>query len=574
MAEAPPAEGGRAPQYALAGLRIDPDRDELTFTQFYSVCEREGDNTALIYLGTCFTYGELRDAVDRFATALHRLGVAAGDRVMLYLPNTPQWIIANFAVQRLGAVVVPVSPIFTAWELRYMVDDAEIETLVCLDTNFGYVYEILEKTPLRRVVVTTLTEMLPVWKRTLGYLLDVVPRGTVARSDAIHSFRQLLTSSPPAPPEVRIDPWRDLASIMYTGGTTSQPKAVPSNHMTEVAYVRDVMDDVFAGHVRAGEDTLLLVMPLYHIMARGFFLAAGLNYGNTTVLMPEFQADAVMKEIERHSVRWLLGVPTLYRRLLENERLSRYRLDSLRYCYSGGDVLPSEVFERWRELTGAPIYQVYGATEVGHVAYSRPDREPHPKTIGRPLKSYRCRVADAETLASLPGGEEGELLVAADFNLKSYWGRPEETRRSYVELDGEIFYRTGDHVRIDEAGELCFVERSADTIKHKGFRVSASEVEAALQDHPTVVGACVVGVEDEVVGERIKAIVVLKHDMRGVSGNELKNWCRHRLAPYKVPHYVEFRDMLPRSKVGKLLRREIRAETRRALKYTSSDSAG
>lgn len=566
MADGPPvpttddADGER---YTLAGLRIDPARRELTFTRFFEVADRHPDRDALVYLGTRFTYRDLRLAVDRFATALHHLGVRQGDRVMLYLPNCPQWVIANFAVQRLGAVVVPVSPIFTAFELGYMVDDAAIETLVCLDTNFGYVFDILGDTALRRVIVTTVTELLPAWKRALGRLFDVVPTGNVARGESIHAFGRLLRSFPPDPPEVRIDPWRDLAAVMYTGGTTSHPKAVPANHMTEVAYVRDVMDDVFAGHVRPGDDRLLLVMPLYHIMARGFFMAAGLGFANTTVLMPEFHGDALMKEVERHRVRWLLGVPTLYRRLLENDRFGDYRLGSLTYCYSGGDVLPAEVFERWREATGSPIYQVYGSTEVGHVAYSRPDAEPHPKTIGRPLKSYRCRVVDPETLATLPAGDEGELLVTADFNLKSYWGRPEETERSYVEMDGEVFYRTGDFVTVDKKGEIRFVERTTDTIKHKGFRVSASEIEAVLQDHPTVVGACVVGVEDDAVGERIKAIVVVKHDARGVSGHELRAWCRERLAAYKVPQYVEFRDMLPRSKVGKLLRREIRAEESR-----------
>ncbi|MCP4657731.1 MAG: long-chain fatty acid--CoA ligase [bacterium] len=550
-------------KHGLEGVRVDPDRQEHTFTRLYEICERFPDRVALVFLGTSFTYRELRESIDRFATALHGLGVSQHDRVMLYLPNTPQWVIANFAVQRIGGVVVPVSPIYTAHELRYMVDDAGVETILCLDTNFGYVHEVFADTCLRRIIVTTLTEMLPAWKKAAGHLLNKIPTGKVSRDEHVHSFGKLLKHFPPSPPEVTIDPWRDLASIMYTGGTTAFPKAVPGNHMTEVGYVRDVMDDVCGPHLRPGEDCLLMMLPLFHIMPKGFFIAVGLNFGNPTILMPVPHSDTLLKEVERHGVSWLLGVPTLYRRLLENDRIDQYRLDSLRWCYCGGDVLPSEVFNRWKQLTGVPIFQVYGSTEVGHVVYSRLDAEPHPKVIGKPLKSYRCLVADPETLQPVPAGEVGELLVTADFNAKSYWNKPEETRRSYVEIDGEIYYRTGDYVAIDGGGEIRFMERTADVIKHKGYRVSASEIEAVLQDHPTVVGACVVGVADATVGERIKGIVVLKQDARGVSGGELKAWCRERLANYKVPHYVEFRDMLPKSKVGKLLRREIRDEETR-----------
>jgi long-chain acyl-CoA synthetase len=199
------------------------------------------------------------------------------------------------------------------------------------------------------------------------------------------------------------------------------------------------------------------------------------------------------------------------------------------------------------------------------VTYSRIDRDPKPTTIGLPLKSRECIVVDPETLELVPPGEIGELLVTSPYTLKEYWNKPEETEYSYVELDGKIYYRMGDFVSQDKDGELVYVERSADIIKHKAYRVSASEIEAVLQDHPTVIGACVVGIPDVKVGERIKAIVVLKEDARGVGGAELIKWCRERLASYKVPGYIEFRDMLPKSKVGKLLRREIRDEERRRI---------
>ena len=281
------------------------------------------------------------------------------------------------------------------------------------------------------------------------------------------------------------------------------------------------------------------------------------------MLMPVPQVDAILESIQRYRVRWLLGVPTLYRMILDNDRLDRYKLDSLKYCFCGGDVLPVEMFNRWEAHFHIPIYQVYGSTEVGHVCYSRIDKPPKPGTIGLPLGSRECVVVDPITLDPVAQGESGELLVASPYTLKGYWNKPEETEKTCVEIDGKVFCRMGDYVREDKDGELYYVERSADMIKHKGYRVSASEVESVLQDHPTVIGACVVGVPDERVGERIKAIVVIKEDARGVGGADLIRWCAKHLASYKVPSYIEFRDMLPKSKVGKLLRREVRDEEKR-----------
>jgi long-chain acyl-CoA synthetase len=228
-------------------------------------------------------------------------------------------------------------------------------------------------------------------------------------------------------------------------------------------------------------------------------------------------------------------------------------------------VLPIEVYNRWKESFGIPIYQVYGSTEAGHVTYSRLDKEPESMSVGLPLKSRACKIVDPDTLEPLPMGETGELLVTSEYTIKNYWEKPDETEKSYVEVGGKVYYRMGDYVRQDEKGEIYYVERSADIIKYKGYRISASEIEAVLQDHPTVIGACVVGIPDDRVGERIKAMVVLKEDARGVDASELIRWCRGKLASYKVPSYVEFRDMLPKSKVGKLLRREIRDEERRRI---------
>ena len=537
-----------------------------TFRGFEESCRKHPDRTALVYLGERFTYAQLQELVNRFAAGLLEIGVKTKGRVLLYIRNCPQWVIANFAINKIGAVVVPVSPIYTSHELEYIVNDAEAETAICLDTNFMYVREIIDRTDLKRVVVTGLADLVPWWKRAFGHLLDRIPSGNVRRSGEVFSFKEVLRKSRAHPPEIEINPSEDLAYIMYTGGTTGFPKGVAGNHSGEVSYIRDITDDVFRDYLEEGEATIIMVTPLFHIMAKGFAIATAFNKGNTLVLMPVPEPDAVLDAILRYRVTWMLGVPTLYRTLLENDRIDQYDLTSLRYCYCGGDVLPTEVMNSWERRCGIPIYQVYGSTEVGHVTYSPLDRRPSPKTVGRPLRSRKCIIIDPETGTPMPRDEVGELAVTSEYILKRYWKKPEETERSFLTIGDEVYYRTGDFMRFNADGEIEFVERTADIIKYKGYRISASEIEAVLQDHPTVIGACVVGVPDKTVGERIKAIVVLKSDAKGVGSADLIRWCRDSLASYKVPSYIEFRDMLPRSKVGKLLRREIRDEERRKIK--------
>jgi long-chain acyl-CoA synthetase len=535
---------------------------ELTFTRFDRMSEVYPERPAVMYLGEIFSFRKLQELSERFAGALLDLGVKKGDRVMIYIPNCIQWIIGFLAIQKIGAVLVPISPIYTSFEIEYMIKDSEVETVICQDTNFCYVKEVLPETNIKRIIVTNLADLLPPWKRFMGVLFDRIPNGKVERDSQVLWFRSLL-KHPRLREKVELDPWKDLSYILYTGGTTGFPKGVPGNHIGMTSYVNDVTVDVAGQYLKEGEDVYLAVNPLFHIMALGLFMAVGLNKGNLTLLMPVPQVDSILECIQRYRARWMLGVPALYRMILENDRLERYDLKSLTYCYCGGDVLPVEVFQRWRKHTGVPIYQVYGSTEAGHVTYSRIGREPKPNTIGEPLRSRRCLVADPDTLEPVPQGETGELLVTSPYTVKEYLNKPEETSRSYVKINNDIYYRMSDFVKQDADGDIIYVERSADIIKHKAFRVSASEVEAVLQDHPTVIGACVVGVPDAKVGERIKAIVVLKEDARGVGGADLLNWCRERLASYKVPSYIEFRDMLPKSKVGKLLRREIRDEERR-----------
>ncbi|MFH1034082.1 MAG: AMP-binding protein [Pseudomonadota bacterium] len=536
---------------------------ECTFTRFERAAAKYPERTAIVFLGDRFSYRRLQNMVARFAGGLAASGVGKGDRVVLYLNNTPQFVIAFLAIQKLGAAAVLISPVYTSHEIEYMVKDAQAETIICHDTNYGYVREVFEKTNLKRIIVTNLMDLISPVKRLVAHLFDKTPKGKVTGGAETVWFKSLLKARP-LTGQVEIDPVRDLSYILYTGGTTGLPKGVPGNHWGHVSYVNDITDHVFKDHVLEGQDVYIAINPLFHIMALGLMMAVGLNLGNATVLMPVPQVDAILESIERFKVRWMLGVPALYRMILENDRQDTYDLSSLKYCYCGGDALPREVLARWIERVGAPIYQVYGSTEAGHVCYSRLDGgSPEPMCVGVPLPSRQVRVVDPATLEDVPTGEVGELLVTSTHAIKEYLNRPDETERSFIKLGGAVYYRTSDYVRLHIDGSIFYVERSADILKHKGYRVSASEIEAILQDHPVVVGACVVGVPDKKVGERIKAIVVLKDDAKGVGATELIRYCRERLAPYKVPSYIEFRDMLPKSKVGKLLRREIRDEEKR-----------
>ena len=535
--------------------------DEEVINGFERIAVNYPNKTAIIFLGRKYSYAELKELTYRFATALYELGVKNNDRVVIYLPNCPQWIAAYFGIQKIGGVPVPISPIYTPYEIRYMINDSEAEVIICQDTNYGYVREVLPDTPLRTIIITNLVDLLPWHKRLVGRMFDRIPHGVVTKSQDVYFFKDLVNQYSPNPPKVDINPREHLAYILYTGGTTGVPKGVPGTHAGMVSYLIDLYD-VIEGYVSQGDEVLVLVNPLFHIMGKGTFMGIALTIGNPTVVMPQPLVDAILEAIQKYKATLLFGVPALYRMILECDRFDTYDLSSLKYCWSGGDVLPVEVFTRFGKYTKYPIRQVYGSTETGHLTFGSTNKDITATSLGKPFPSRKVRVVNPDTLESVPTGQVGELMVTSPF-LQPYLNKPEETALSFVEIDGEKWYRVGDYVTMDGDGELRYVDRTADIIKHKGYRVSASEIEAVLQDHPAVIGACVVGVPDKKVGERIKAIVVLKEDARGVGAHELNTFCRERLAPYKIPQFIEFRDMLPKSKVGKLLRRELRDEERR-----------
>lgn len=531
------------------------------FSVFEAVAQKRGTNTAVIYLGTRYSYRKLKDMAEGFAAALIDMGLKSGQKVIIYTPNSIHWVVAWLGIQRMGGISIPITPIYTPHDLNYIANDSGADAIVCADTNFGYVTKVLPDTSIKKVIVTKMAELIPLYKRLFGYLFDIIPKGKIGFNKNTYSLRKLLSKYPKRVrklPDITRD-GRDTAEILYTGGTTKFPKGVPITHELFLVSADEqirVSEPLFPV-----EDNIILGnAPLFHILGQTCSLST-LLVGGTLMLQPKVNLDATFDSIRRFKAKTMIGVPALYRMILEHDRLDQYDLGSVDYWYSAGDVLPVEVGKRWIEKFGKVIYQGYGATETcGGVSMCPVNVDNPPKSVGHIVPSKRIRIVDPVTLEPVQPGEPGELLVSSDEMVTAYLNKPEETAESFIEMDGLKWYRTADVMSMDEEGNLFFVDRTVDTIKHKGYRVSASEIEAVLQEHPAVIGSCVVGVADEKVGERIKAIVVLKEDIKGITGYDLIKWCRKTLVSYKIPQYIEFRDMLPKSKVGKLLRREIRSE--------------
>ncbi len=547
-------------------LRKMIEDEKTVLAAFEANAEKYPHNSALIFLGTRFSYRRLRELTYRFAAAASDLGVKVQDRVLIYLPNSPQWLIAYMGLQKIGAVPVPVSPIYPPYELTYLLNHSGSKTIICADTNFGYVKEVLPKTQIERIIVTRIADLLPIGKRVFGNLFDKLMEGSVGREDNLFFFKRLIQKYSPKPPRVDIDPKSHIAHILYTGGTTGFPKGVPHGHLELLSGIVGVRE-VYRDCIKESENTLIMPLPLFHMFSQDMVFALGLHLGNTVVIAPKPSIDAASASIQAYRGTLLAGVPSLYRLILENDRLDFYDLKSLKFCWSAGDTLPLEVAARWKERVGVPIWQVYGSTETVCISVTSPTTEPAARSVGRLIPTRLAKVLDPEALKAVAPDEGGELLVSSDYSylMGGYLDNPAETTESFVKLDGRTWCRTGDYVKINADGEIEFIDRRADLIKHKGYRVSAARVESVLQDHPAVVAACVVGVPDAIAGEQVKAFVILKEDVRGVTSYDLLKHCRERLLPYEVPDYIEFRDMLPKSKVGKLLRREMRDEEQRKL---------
>ncbi len=523
---------------------------------FDEATERDPGRAAVVFYGRTLSYRELRDATDRLACALARLGVKKGDRVALYLLNSPQFIIAYFAALKCGATVTPISPVYTSHEVRYQLEDSGSRVVICQDI----LYEKVEKAgvALDHVIVTNVGEYLPALKRMFSKKFDA-PAGN-ARSPNVHSLQALLKSHPPEPPAIAIDPKADLAALPYTGGTTGNPKGVMLTHYNLIA--ANAGAQAVFNTIDPGKEVILAFLPFFHIYGQVVIMLNGLMQGNLLVLFTTPDTEEILAAMERYKATVFYGVPTLYEYLKEHKDTDKADWRRLKLILSGADTLHESTMTGWAKRTGSRITEGYGLSETCATSHVNPIERPKAGSFGCPLPNVQAGVVNPDTLEFAPPGEVGELVLAGPNVMLGYWKRPDESAAVFLDRGGVRWLRTGDLVRMDEEGYFHFYDRSKDLIKYKGYSIFAKDVEDVLYGHPHVKSAGVIGVPDPAVGQRIKAIVVLHGDARGkVSEDEIKAYCRKELAEYKVPHLVEFRGELPKTDVGKVSRRELREES-------------
>ncbi|BCP66627.1 long-chain-fatty-acid--CoA ligase [Thermus thermophilus] len=513
-------------------------------------------NVALEFLGKTLSYQELWGLARRFAQGLKDLGVRPGDRVAIMLPNSPQFVIAFYGTLLAGGVGVNVNPLYTPRELRHQLADAGAETLVILDHLLPRYLEVEKEVPVKRVVVTGIKDFLPFPKNLLYPLKakrDGLPLGFPKR-EGFHAFAELL-KRPPAEPHVP-DP-EDLALLQYTGGTTGLSKGAMLTHKNLVANVLqiDAWDPTSKDLV--GKGVMLGALPFFHVYGMTVAMNYGLFSGYKLVLLPRPEIKAIVEAIEKHQVTHFPGVPTLYVAFNNFPGIEKRNVKSIRICLSGAAPLPVEVAKRFEELTGARLIEGYGLSEASPVTHSNPVLGLIKKgSIGMPFPSVDAKVVDEEG-RELPPGEVGELAVKGPNVMKGYWNRPEETQKTLK--DGWLF--TGDLAKMDEDGYFYIVDRKKDMIIAGGYNIYPREVEEVLYQHEAVQEAAVVGVPDPYRGETVAAFLVLKPEYQGkVSEKDIERFCRQNLAAYKVPRIIQFRESLPKSSVGKILRRELREE--------------
>ena len=518
---------------------------------FDEATERDPGRTAVVFYGRAITYRELREATDRFACALADLGVKKGDRVALYLLNSPQFIIAYFAALKCGATVTPISPVYTSHEVRYQLEDSGARAIVCQDILFEKVAKCGAKLDI--AVVTNVNEYLPALKRLFAKKADV--RGNV------HWLQELLKKYPAKPPAVTIDPQVDLAVLPYTGGTTGNPKGVMLTHYNLIA--AQSMGRAAFPMFEQGKEVILAFLPFFHIYGQVVIMLQGLTQGHLLVLFTTPDTEAILEAMERYRATVFYGVPTLYEYLKDHKDTNKTDWKRLKIIVSGADTLHESTMQGWAKRTGSSITEGYGLSESCATSHINPPQRPKPGSFGCPISGMQAAVMDPDTLEFVAPGQTGELVLAGPNIMQGYWQRPEENARAFIEKAGARWMRTGDLVRMDDEGYFHFYDRSKDLIKFKGYSIFAKDVEDVLYAHPQVKAAGVIGVPDPAVGQRIKAIVVLQGEARGkLSEEEIKAYCRQSLAEYKVPHFVEFRGELPKTDVGKVSRRELRDEAK------------
>jgi long-chain acyl-CoA synthetase len=528
--------------------------------------EKYTSRDALVFYGKKITYGELGKLVGQFATALADLGVAKGDTVALHLLNCPQYVIAYFAALKLGAVITPISPVYTSQEVGHQLRDSGAKTVICQDI----LYDNIQKSGVEidNLILTNISEYLPWLKKLLGKsTLGKAYRGMqvsvpkVSKEAGVHQFHELIKKYPPQPPRIDINPDKDIAVLPYTGGTTGLPKAAVLTHSNLVACQAQALafwQDVLT----PGGEVIVAFLPFFHIYGQVIIMLCSLVQGSTLVLLTTPDLDDILRATEMHSASVFYSVPTMFEYLKEYEKTDRVNWKRIKMIGCGADTLHESTMKDWERRTGSQISEGYGMTETTALSHGNPIHRVKAGSFGVPIPNVTAAIIDHSGLDFMPVGEVGELIVSGPNIMQGYWNRPEETADSLIQIDGETWLRTGDLASMDDEGYFHFFDRKRDLIKHKGYAVFARHVEEVLYNHPQIKAAGVVGVPDPKVGAIIKAYVVLQSEARGkVTEEDIISYCRENLAHYKVPKIVEFRGELPKTDVGKVSRRELREES-------------
>lgn len=522
---------------------------------FEQACREFADSPAFTCIGHTISFRELDALSARFAAYLQtQTQLKPGDRIAIQLPNVLQYPVAVFGAFRAGLVVVNTNPLYTATELKHQLTDSGAKALLVLANVANAAAEVVADTDVEQVIVTELADLHPPLKRTLinfvvKHIKKMVPSFTIAKSVKFTKAMAAADGGSWKPHQGTSD---DVAVLQYTGGTTGVAKGAMLTHRNLVANMLQVnlhMSDVF----KKNEDLFIAPLPLYHIYAYTIHCMCAFSLGNQSLLIPNPRdIPGFVKALKGVPFTCFVGLNTLFNALCRNSDFRALDFSKLRCTSSGGMALTKDAAKRWEDITGVPVSEGYGLTETSPVVCVNPRFSIKLGTVGLPLPETEVKVID-EQGASLPTGEAGELCVRGPQVMKGYWQRPEATAEI---LDEDKWLRTGDIATIDEDGYVKIVDRKKDMINVSGFKVFPNEVEDALTEHPDIVEAAVIGVEDEESGELVKAFVVSSNP--ALTEEEVRSFARNSLTGYKVPHSVEFRDELPKTNVGKVLRRKLK----------------
>jgi long-chain acyl-CoA synthetase len=526
--------------------RVEPETrifEGSLYELFSRAVEEHRGKTVLSFYGTTFEFRRLQALVEKMAASLAASGVKKGDRVALMLPNCPQYVVSFFATVRLGAIVTQINPMYVEREIGHILNDSGAETIIVYADVYERVKAMLPDTNLKTVVVVD---------------FGSEPEGLGVGHRSFDDF--LSTDADPAP-EVDIDAARDVAALQYTGGTTGVSKGAMLTHRNLVANVQQTIDvfaqnpDQFTGRKCVG------VLPFFHIYGLTCVMLFGIKLGVEQVLLPRFEVQEALAVFENDRPTMFAGVPTMYMALLASGAdLRKYHLHDVRIFNSGGSALPVNLKRSFEEKVGKPLFEGYGLSEASPVTHNNPPflGQGREGSVGIPIPSTEARVVDVETgETEIPIGESGELIIKGPQVMKGYLNMPDETAET---LKGGWLY-TGDVAKMDESGYFYIVDRKKDMIVASGFNVYPREIEEVLFEHPDVAEAVAIGVADEYRGESVKAFVVSRSGA-STTEEEVLAFCKERLAAYKAPKAVEFREELPKSAVGKLLRRVLVDEER------------